>query len=387
MRRRRTIYFDDARHYYLYVFDPPMTMEQAWLPIDQLAGTAVDTFVYGVACGGLFYPSKIAPQFQELSRPFTSEYSAAFWRAWTNMQSLVSRGLDPLKVLVDRAHEQGMEFFASLRMGTAGQAGAVQDGIDPSFRVSDGGRGFAHPEVRDHFLALLQELASDYEIEGLELDFAAAPGGLDNAFQKAEAVECTPLMNEYIGRISEMARGKDRLVGARIFPTEQMNLSAGLDVRTWLKEGWVDYVTPLFYTTLLLDPDMPIDWVVETAHEHDVSVYGFLQPDFRDEHRRFHVRQHATPEMLRAAAANFIDYGVDGLYTWFLPWPLGPVERSLLTELSDHPRLGEGDKQYYLRRQDPLAAKTGYHAPLPLTIPGERIGILHRIPFYVSRYS
>ena len=31
MRRRRTMYLDDARHYYLYVFEPPMTMEEAWL--------------------------------------------------------------------------------------------------------------------------------------------------------------------------------------------------------------------------------------------------------------------------------------------------------------------------------------------------------------------
>ena len=34
MRRRRTMYLDDARHYYLYVFEPPMTMEEAWLPVE-----------------------------------------------------------------------------------------------------------------------------------------------------------------------------------------------------------------------------------------------------------------------------------------------------------------------------------------------------------------
>ena len=39
MRRRRTIYFEDARHYYLYLPDPPITMEQAWMPVDQVSGT------------------------------------------------------------------------------------------------------------------------------------------------------------------------------------------------------------------------------------------------------------------------------------------------------------------------------------------------------------
>ena len=48
MRRQRTIYFNDARHYYYYVFDPPMSLEEARVPVDECAGTGVDTFVYGV---------------------------------------------------------------------------------------------------------------------------------------------------------------------------------------------------------------------------------------------------------------------------------------------------------------------------------------------------
>ena len=49
MRLRRTIYFNDARHYYLFVYDPPMRMEDARVPVDEVAGTSVDTFSYGVS--------------------------------------------------------------------------------------------------------------------------------------------------------------------------------------------------------------------------------------------------------------------------------------------------------------------------------------------------
>ena len=60
MRRHRTIYFNDARHYYLFVYDPPMRMEDARVPVDEVAGTSVDTFSYGVSrADGLFYPSKV----------------------------------------------------------------------------------------------------------------------------------------------------------------------------------------------------------------------------------------------------------------------------------------------------------------------------------------
>ncbi len=45
MKRARSIYFNDARHYYLFVHEPPMRLEDAWGPVDEVAGTGVDTFV------------------------------------------------------------------------------------------------------------------------------------------------------------------------------------------------------------------------------------------------------------------------------------------------------------------------------------------------------
>ena len=168
MRRKRTIYFNDARHYYLFVFEPPMKLEDAWMPVDECAGTAVDTFIYGVERGdGLFYPSKVGMRFGEDIQPFTS---SAHYRVWHNMQSLMDRGLDPLQVLIDRAHDKGMDFIASLRLGSYGRMGDTHS-------TRTGGRGFVHQEVRDHVLEVLKELAVDYDTQGVELDFAAPPGG------------------------------------------------------------------------------------------------------------------------------------------------------------------------------------------------------------------
>ena len=118
MRQQRTIYFNDARHYYLFAFEPPMALEDAWVPIDEVAGTGVDTFAYGVERGdGLFYPSRVGMMFGADIQPFEQ---AAYWRTWHNMQSLIERGLDPLTVLIDRAHDHNMDFWASLRMASYG---------------------------------------------------------------------------------------------------------------------------------------------------------------------------------------------------------------------------------------------------------------------------
>ncbi len=136
MRRRRTIYFNDARHCYLFIYDPPFRLEDAWVPIDEVAGTSVDTFIYGVARGdGLFYPSKVGLRFGEGLDGFDL---AAYWRVWHNMQSLIDRGLDPLKVLIDRAHEKGMDFFSSLRMGE-------QPGMPSGVLSADRGEGVRAP--------------------------------------------------------------------------------------------------------------------------------------------------------------------------------------------------------------------------------------------------
>ena len=239
MRRRRTIYFNDARHYYLFVYEPPMRLEDAWGPIDEASGTAVDTFIYGVARGdGLFYPSDKGLGFGADQEGFDV---AAFWWVWENMQSLIDRGLDPLGVLVDRAHDKGMDFFASLRMGDV-------PGLESGYGVPSGGRGYVHQEMRDHQFGVLEELATRYPVEGVELDFAAAPGGTSFWLKPEDVAEHTPVVTEFLRQVAEMVRnrpGQPGLVGAR--PTQELNAKTGLDVDTWLQEGLVDFVVPLVY--------------------------------------------------------------------------------------------------------------------------------------------
>ena len=79
--KKRTIYFNDARHYYLFVFEPPMDLQDAWVPIDECAGTSVNTFVYGVSrADGLFYPSNLVGGNQFLTLDMTIEDQVAKYK-------------------------------------------------------------------------------------------------------------------------------------------------------------------------------------------------------------------------------------------------------------------------------------------------------------------
>ena len=85
------------------------------------------------------------------------------------------------------------------------------------------------------------------------------------------------------------------------------------------------------------------------------------------------------------AAANCWQSGVDGLCTWFMPWPLGETERSVLVQLADPIQVQKADKHYFLRRAPAEARQIDYPATLPITIdPAADLGRFFDIPFTVA---
>ena len=381
MRRRRTIYHNDARHSYLWFYEPPMRLEDAWAPVDEVAGTAVDTFSYCVERGdGAFYPTKAGKMFSvEDGKPHsTSNFQ---WRAAACMLSLMERGIDPLQLLIDRARHHGMDFFADLRLQRLG-------GMYPDLELENDGPGWADERVRELKLQIIRELAVDYPIDGLELDFTAAFGGRASFFfPDGGTPENVNTMTEWIRRAAETARsrpGSPCAIGARIFPTEQANLDQGLDVRAWLREGLLDFVVPVAYIYTVLDPDMPFEWVIEPAHDAGASVYGFLQHHLQDEIIGANTRISPNIEHFRAAAANYWEHGVDGLYTWMMDWPLGDAERNVLAMLGSPELLRERDKHYVVARKYEGAARVGYEHRIPLELRPPLPTAAHPIPFTIA---
>ena len=125
MTDRRLLFYNDSRHYYMYCYDPPISLDEARAPVDELIGTRVDTLVYGSGPGqSLFHDSQVGEIWGRRFQEFEHLYA---YQAAENINSLIERGLDPLNVLIDRAHEKGIEFFASLRMAVA--ADPAVDGV------------------------------------------------------------------------------------------------------------------------------------------------------------------------------------------------------------------------------------------------------------------
>ena len=379
MKQNKLFYFNDARHYYLFVHEPPISVEDAWGPVDEVADTGVDTFVYGIARGdGLFYPSKVGKRFgvdiDEFSNPM-------YWRVWNNMQSLIDRDLDPLQILIDRAHEKNMKFYASFRMGTyEALANLEMDDVDRFISADplNGGDGLADPLVRNKQLMLFHELVENYDIDGLELDFACHPGGASPYLIEDNVVQFTPTITDYVGDIRDMIKSsaKDIVLGARVYPREKINLRFGIDLRRWIDNQVVDFFVPMMYHYMQLDSDMPIEWLLDLVKNQDIGVYPVLQPYIKDRtlDRDLHGEHeldamlYADNEHFRSAASNLKMLGADGFYSWFLKWPLEDQQRSILKELNDIGKLKYLNKTYCLAKRVKGAAELGYETSIPVEI-------------------
>ena len=54
MQKPKLIHYNDARHYSIYRYEPPMSLYQWRQPVDEILGTDVDTLVYGLGSGETF---------------------------------------------------------------------------------------------------------------------------------------------------------------------------------------------------------------------------------------------------------------------------------------------------------------------------------------------
>ena len=372
-RSPRLLYYNDSRHYYLYCFDPPLSMEEAWTPVDEVAGTQVDVLVYGYGAGACMpFDTKVGEVwFQALK-----EHLVYGWRGGENVRSLIDRGLDPLTVLIDRAHERNMDFYSSIRLSMgAGQTlgwnvntfgmSHPEYWIEPDMPTGSCGHlDFMHDAVRQERFALIEESMTRYDIDGFELDFVFSP-----VYFEAGAITAgIPVMTEYVREIRKLAleagkrRGRPIRLGARVHPGFPGNLIAGLDVVAWIEEGLLDFVVPICYINWLLDQALPFEQLAETAHDHDCAVYPAIRPFFLKH------EQSSTPAMYRAAASAFRRKGADALYLLEMKWPLGDDERCTLSEIAD-PNLVRGkSRHYFISPRNEDATKYFYTSPIPLSL-------------------
>ncbi|MFN0166252.1 MAG: hypothetical protein ACKV22_07455 [Bryobacteraceae bacterium] len=406
-RRPRFFYNDDGdRPFYRY--SAPFHIRHFLDQVDVLIGTPVTTLCYCVGDSQVYYPSKVASQ--PGWRKTATTDSTAEYRRWYRVATEIRRqGVDPIRAIMERAAESGIEFIPSLRMndGHFAQKGPPAEHLltarfwmehqdltinkaDPSVRSWPGFLlDFTHREVREYRMAQIREIIDRYAAGGLELDFTRHyqyfPPGRQRPDLITEMVAETRRLLDARSRRRPLALivrtpgslNRDRpdegvLVGWYCQGKCPLDLcrEQGLDVVRWMRDGLIDYVVPS-NTSRAMCLDMPVSDFVEAAKGTRCQVYA------SPESASTRGDRVATVEMYRAAMANYYRMGQHGAYLFNFftrHYPLTAEDYGILREVSSAKALRGRDKHFMAT---PESFLPGEHLPVRLEPSGapKQIGV------------
>jgi hypothetical protein len=355
-RRRRLIFNNDGNEpvYYCKDATAQSLLESRTTP---LAGSQVDSIFYCTWSSGfgLFtHQTKAGQVFNTREKMFTDNRT----------QELLDRGIDPLQVMVDFAHQHEMELFWSMRMNDT-HDGARAEYAPVMFRANKLKQ--AHPEwligskdkppkygawsavdygvvqIRDLAFAYCEEVCQNYDIDGIELDFFRHVflfrcSGRGNACGETELNALSELMRRIRSMTEQVARKRNRpiLLAIRVPDSVAYCKTIGIDLEKWLSEGLIDLLVAGGYTQL-----NPWEYSVALGHKYGVKVYPSLdEPRVRDEAGR---KLRESPATYRGRALNAWAAGADGIYMFNFFNP----QSSLWRELGDPSILDGLDRNYF----------------------------------------
>ena len=314
-----------------------------------LMNTQLDTIFHGVGTVGMVYHNS------QVSETFTTTEG----RYSTNiLQDLIDQGTDGLEIVTNYTHQNDVEVFASLRVNDTHDASGDRllysfpkvKTLHPDWIMGDdpaptygkwSAFDFGVQQIRDFTVSICEELCTNYEIDGIELDFFRHPFLFrSHAFGgTATAADCemmTQMMRD-IRTMSEqvgLQREKPVLITVRVPDSLGYNSAIGLDVEQWLQEGLVDMMTVTGYFRAE-------EWSTSVAlgHQYDVPVYACLS-ESRMDGAAGELRN--TDESYYARASGALEQGADGICLF----NFNDTESDLWNVLGEEATLQGRDKIY-----------------------------------------
>jgi len=351
-------------------------------------GTQVDSIWLSImtASEGLLYDTKVGEIAGSDPYPGTSKADLERYdQIWHNMKSLLNSGTDTLKIAVEFGHVNGKEVFASFRMNQIRDSWISNFftrwkrehpeyclGLRAEYPKNDlrydywSALDYEQQGVRDQRVAVINDICTRYDVDGMELDFRRWPmlfkPSLDN---KPVEQKHIAIMNNFIRRIRERMLGieterkRPLLLAARVFDTEQLCLRMGLDVSTWLKEGLIDILVVGGDYNYYSIP--ATDWS-KLTHKYDVPLY-------------ICTYRSRGLEQDRAFATYYRSCGADGVYTFNFKMP---KDVPSIKEIGDFELIARKDKHYVMNASVPYAMRNHVCAP-GLTPVHLRQGVKHPV--------
>ena len=259
-------FYHDGRHPLIYMYEPPITVPQYQAAVDELLGTPVDVLAWNLGDGrSMLHDTKVGERWGDNVEAGTHAGTSDGWkhtifrRAHQNMAQLVGDGADPLRAICDKCHSRGLQLYPVLMMN---QLAAEDDMRCSTWRLgarrleigaggplppgypdwAAGCLDYAREEVVAERLALIQEVCSDYPVDGLELNLrSGADHQLSAHFFRPEGVAAgAALLTALVAEARRLLRrgGAGRTLVVRV-PGLAHCTAQGMEVARWCREGLV----------------------------------------------------------------------------------------------------------------------------------------------------
>lgn len=290
-----------------------------------------DTDVDAVMCCPTSWRTNLFPSEVDQSRKkYRPEQPLSKFPPYDYIMRYLHAGGDPVQDTLDACRKFGKDFFISYRMNDHHYVTDLEwpchndiwrehpeywlGNTDTSpYTFKDNVRLFNYmlPPVREYYFGILQELCTNYDVDGVELDFQRFP----KFFHDAELEQGTQVMTAFVGRIRQMIdrigrqRDKSLKLCIRVPETLAKCRKAGLDVPGWDKLGLVDMIN----VSSFYNHTMELGIEEFKAATHRAKIYGEMNYVTSQKGKVKFARHYTTIPIYHASALALFARGADGL--------------------------------------------------------------------------
>ena len=321
---------------------------------------------------------------------------------WETQQAWVEAGMDPMAVFVDECHRCGIQAWGSRRMNDGHHTYRILEfdryqtqfyRENPQLRLKSKRDAqvsptydWNKPEIAAQNLAFLREVAENYDIDGIDLDYTRiAP-----YFNIEEVDQGREIMNQHVRDVRTMLdevgekKGKYLGLSAQLYSRDSVwkakgleltpeagredvhespeddihcHFAEGLDIGSWIQEGLLDILIAHCRTISLYEMDISA-WRRAVEGTDCRLVAGAGKPGFFKFRRGGLINgypAHLTQYLEhRGIAHRFYEQGADGIFFYDYVIRFFDLQWEVYRELGDPERLCYANKVYVYQLALPL---------------------------------
>jgi hypothetical protein len=363
---KRLLMTNDAISHFC-LFRAPMDPEQFRQEIRALAGTHIGIFQW---CIGTPLTARHESEVLEVRGTQGRAYeNYVNWQIHANLLHLIRTGNDPLRIVCEEGHRAGMQVWGSQRMNDRHHTYDIADTWclvspfceeHPEALLPDGALNWLRPEVHERVLGHFREVAENYDVEGIDLDYTRIPP----FFNPDEIVKGREAMTEFVRRARAVLdqvgakKGKRLGLSAQLYAQDPLENSVetaynyGCDVRRWAREGLIDILIGHYRSKMAYEPDVS-NWLAAVEGTSCKLYAGPGKPRERHCSMRLGLTRFITHEEHRAIAAHLHAQGVDGI-SFYDYMHHGSFDLRPFYEMGDPEVLRFANKLYVAQKELPL---------------------------------